>query len=86
MKVTRPSDVSSKTDKLQELIAKFEIVFEEDQKDMNHYHLVVYGEYNRDTCDKVVNIYSEAGWRNVKCRTSSESGERPGLTGLHLTK
>jgi len=35
-------------------------------------------------CNKVEKIYKEAGWRSVVCKTSSENGERPGLTGLRL--
>lgn len=60
--------------------------FKHEEKDKNYYHLVVDTEYNRETCDVVEQIYKNAGWKDVRCKTSSEKGENPGLTGLQLYK
>jgi predicted rRNA methylase YqxC with S4 and FtsJ domains len=84
MNITSPQEMTSGTSKVEEAVSKFEEQFAKDEKDQQHYHLVIVGEYNRQTCDEVEKIYSQAGWQKVKCRTSSENGERGGLTGLQL--
>ena len=84
MKITKPQEMTSGTSKVEEAVSKFEEQFAKDEKDQQSYHLVIVGEYNRQTCDEVQRIYTEAGWAKVKCRTSSENGERGGLTGLQL--
>jgi len=86
VKVTSPLGMSSGISKVEELVNKFEKEFSKEKKDQYYYHLVVVGEYNRAACDEVEKIYSKAGWLNVKCITSSENGEKPGLTGLTLNK
>ena len=84
MKITKPQEMTSGTSKVEEAVSKFEEQFAKDEKDQQYYHLVIVGEYNRQTCDEVQRIYTEAGWAKVECRTSSENGERGGLTGLQL--
>ena len=84
MNITKPEQMTAGTSKVEEAVSKFEEQFAKDEKDQQYYHLVVVGEYNRQTCDAVERIYTEAGWSKVKCRTSSENGERGGLTGLQL--
>jgi hypothetical protein len=86
MNITSPQEMTSGTSKVEEAVSKFEEQFAKDEKDREFYHLVIVGEYNRQTCDEVEKIYSQAGWSRVKCRTSSENGERGGLTGLQLYK
>lgn len=86
MKVTTPEEMSSGTDYLEIAIAAFEKKFESKEKDEDYYHLVISGEYNRITCDEIERLYKEAGWKKVICKTSSEKGERGGLTGLQLFK
>jgi hypothetical protein len=86
MKITTPKEMSSGTSKVEEAISKFEEQFAKDEKDQPYYHLVIVGEYNRQTCNEVEKIYTQAGWVKVKCITSSENGERGGLTSLRLTK
>jgi len=86
MNVTKPQDMESGISKLEEIITKFEEKFSKEEKDNDYYHLVIVGEYNRKICDKVEEIYLEAGWSDVRCRTSSENGERGGLTSLKLYK
>ena len=82
--ITKPEQMTSGTTKVQEAISKFEEQLSDEEKDEQYYHLVIDEEYNRQTCDEIERIYTEAGWLNVKCRTSSENGERGGLTGLQL--
>lgn len=83
-KVTTPRDVEGGLSKLDEALSKIESKFRVEESDQNYYHIVIVGEYNRKVCDKIEQIYTEAGWTKVKCRTSSENGERGGLTGLQL--
>ena len=84
MKITKPSDMKGDLLKFEEAVEKFEEKFKLEGKNQNYYHLVISGEYNRVVCDKIQLLYTKAGWKDVKCRTSSENGERPGLTGLML--
>ena len=84
MNITKPEQMTSGTSKLEEAVSKFEEQLEKEEKDEMYYHLVIVGEYNRQTCDEIERIYSDSGWIKVKCRTSSENGERGGLTGLQL--
>lgn len=84
MNITKPQEMTSGTSKVEELVSEFEKELSKKEKDQEYYHLVVDGEYNRKTCDEVERIYEEAGWWRVKCSTSSENGERGGLTGLQL--
>ena len=84
MNITRPEQMTAGTSKVEEAVSKFEEQFAKDEKDLKYYHLVIVGEYNRQTCDEIEKIYSDGGWTKVKCRTSSENGERGGLTGLQL--
>lgn len=84
MNITKPDMMQSLTSKVEEAVSKFEQRFIENEKDQEYYHLVIVGEYSRRVCDEIERIYTEAGWSKVKCSTSSEKGERGGLTGLQL--
>lgn len=84
MKITTPQDAMSGTSKLEEALRKFEQKFADEEKDEEYYHLVISGEYNRNVCDEIEKLYTDAGWAKVSCKTSSENGERGGLTGLQL--
>lgn len=66
------------------LVEAFDQELESETKGHAWYHVVVAGEYNRVTLDSVEAEYYAAGWKHVLCQTSSENGERPGLTGLQL--
>lgn len=84
IKVTTPQQMNALVDDhVIEAINKFEQQFLREEKGQKYYHLVIVGEYIRAVCDKVEEQYRTAGWI-AKCRTSSENGERPGLTGLIL--
>lgn len=69
---------------LEAVLHKFEEQFKKEDKNQSYYHLVITGEYPRKVLDEVIKVYEEAGWTVRSCRTSSENGERPGLTGLQL--
>ena len=84
MEVTTPKEMTSVVSKLELAINDFEELLLSEEKGQEYYHLVIVGEYNRATCDEIQNIYTKAGWAKVVCKTSSENGERPGLTGLQL--
>lgn len=84
MKVTSPSNKKANLTKLDQAIEAFEKEFKSHENGNSYYHLVIVGEYNRVVCDAVEKKYVEAGWTHVHCRTSSENGENPGLTGLIL--
>ena len=60
---------------------KFDI---QDNPDDNYRHIIIRGEYPRHKLDLIETKYKQAGWAKAICMTSSENGERPGLTGLKL--
>ena len=82
--ITKPNQMSSGASKINEALEKIEAQFAKEEKDQISYHLVIVGEYNRETCGEIEKLYTNAGWKNVVCTTSSENGERGGLTGLRL--
>ena len=84
MQVTTRQEKTNGNARLAEAVAKFETNFKKEDPDQDYYHIVIVGEYNRAVCDEIEKIYTEAGWFKVKCRTSTENGERGGLTGLIL--
>ena len=84
MRVTKPNQMTSGISKYEEALSKFEEQFANEDTDLDYYHLVIVGEYNRETCDEIQQTYINAGWSRAKCSTSSEKGERGGLTGLVL--
>jgi ectoine hydroxylase-related dioxygenase (phytanoyl-CoA dioxygenase family) len=49
----------------------------------NHVEAVISGEYSKTVRDKIAQKYiDEGGWSKVTHRTSSENGERGGLTAF----
>lgn len=85
MKITSPKEMKKTKDfDLKEALSKFEQMLLEEKKNQSYYHIVINGEYNRDICDNIEKLYTEQGWEKVTCKTSSENGERRGLTGLQL--
>jgi hypothetical protein len=86
IKVTTPTDMNVSTPQMiEDAVNAFENAFKKEAKSEKYYHLVVEGEFSRPTCNEVERLYKEAGWTKVQCRTSSENGERGGLTGLILS-
>lgn len=84
IKITTPETMKGDISNLGEVLTKFEKEFLNEEKGEEYYHLVIEGEYNRATLDEVEKIYTNAGWSKVRCRTSTETGESAGLTGLQL--
>lgn len=82
--VTTPADMAPDLSMLEKAVKQFEAKFKSESKGRDYYHLVIDGELNRETCNKVGEIYRAAGWPIAKCKTSSDNNERPGLTGLQL--
>jgi len=81
-----PKDLQASYDqqKVDEIIFEFDTKLKFENKDQKYYHVVITREYSRILLDRVEKAYKEAGWKQVKCKTSSENFERPGLTGLQL--
>ncbi len=86
MKITIPNDMLSDLDELDEAILEFENAFKRERKGDYYYHLIAHNEYNKKVCNEIEKLYTDAGWINVECKTSSDKGERAGLTGLILYK
>jgi len=86
IKITKPEEMMTDLTKVEGVIEEFEEKFKGENKGENYYHLVISGEYDRGVCNEVEKIYSDAGWTGVRCLTSSERGERGGLTGLILNR
>lgn len=88
MKVTSPKEISPIAD-IEKYVSMFEEKLEKEVKifkQTDYFYLVIWGEIDRNTCDEIERLYRKAGWSDVKCRTSSENGERGGLTGLILKR
>lgn len=86
MKVTKPEEMASDLSQLEDAINEFEALLKREIKGQDYYHIVLAKELNKETCIEIASIYRKAGWPKVFCKTSSENGERPGLTGLELYK
>lgn len=85
MNVTKPKDMDKHSaHAVEDAVALFEKEFKGEEKGESYYHLVIKGELDRKTCEAIEIIYRNAGWSLVSCKTSSENGEKPGLTGLQL--
>jgi len=84
VKITRPEDKSEDLSKLEYAVRDFEKQFKLEENGLDYYHLVIDYEINKEVCNKIQSIYKNAGWFKVTCKTSSEKGEKPGLTGLQL--
>ena len=70
--------------RVEQAVQEFEHAFLKLEPGEHYYHLIAHREYSRLVCDEIEVLYTQAGWKRVKCRTSSENDERPGLTGLQL--
>lgn len=82
--VVKPSDLFSGTTELERALMLFEAELRLMPKDKTYYHAIITKELSRKICDAVQELYLKAGWKKAVCTTSSEKGERPGLTGLQL--
>ena len=67
MKITTPDEMRADLTKLEEAINKFELKFQKEEKGKHYYRLIISGKYNREVCDKIEEMYREAGWDEVRC-------------------
>lgn len=84
--VTRSEQNSSEISFIESIINRFEELLINHNSKSRSYKLAIFGEYSRNTCDLIETMYRNKGWNNVKCITSSEKGERGGLTMLSISK
>lgn len=87
-KAFSPLDMTSKldTDRVDNIVCGFNEKLLKENPDQDYYHVILSGEFPRNILDAVQEEFVEAGWHNVVCRTSSENGERRGLTSLRLNR
>jgi hypothetical protein len=83
-----PNELSSSDDyNIDDIIAEIDAEIAE-----NHhwYHMcdfaILTKEYPKSIRDEIAQKYRDVGWNFVEHRTSSESGERPGLTEFRFSK
>lgn len=84
MNITKPEEMLLDSSQIEEVVREFEKCLSNEEKNRDYYHLVISNEYSRRILDEIEKLYKHAGWSKVICRTSSENGERGGLTGLQL--
>ena len=82
-KLTSPEKFNG-IDKKDEIIELIENEFDNDlTNDHDTYiHIGIFGEFTKEARDLVVEDYLKRGWSDVTHQTSSENGERGGLTGF----
>ena len=91
MKIPTPEEINKKIN-LKESDILLEIVINElfnsttlDWYD-NYYEIIIQSEYSKESRDYVVEEFKKVGWKKIEYKTSSESGERPGLTSFNFFK
>jgi hypothetical protein len=86
MKLTSPKEKNDYNDwNVPKIFDKFENLLKKEQGDQEVFQLILTTELPRSICEIVQEEYTKVGWI-AECRTSSENGERPGLTRLKLTR
>lgn len=83
LKVTTPESMVDNSP-LTDAVNKFEEKFKSADKNLDFYFLIIHGEYSPIICQQVAELYKSVGWAQATCITSSQNGERPGLTCLKL--
>lgn len=91
MKIPTPEEINKKIN-LKESDILLEIVINElfnsttlDWYD-NFYEIILESEYSKESRDYVVEEFKKVGWKKIEHKTSSENGERPGLTSFKFHK
>lgn len=85
MKLTSPDEIKRTALKasVEAAIEQIEDEFAEDTPDYgDHIRIIIVGEYTTDVRNEVARQYRKRGWSEVTHVTSSENGERPGLTSF----
>jgi hypothetical protein len=83
MTVTTPKLMEVEFPTLAAEIAKFEALLVVETKGLNTYKISIEGMLDKDLRNKIADIYFDAGWRDVTCRTPNEF---PGTTLLTLKR
>ena len=52
----------------------------------NYYIVIIQSEYSKKSRDYVVDEFKKVGWKKIEHKTSSEKGEKPGLTSFIFYK
>lgn len=76
--------MNNKTSRIDEVLLKFKKALELEKKGIGFYDLVIKGEYPALILEIVMQRYKDAGWDVLFCKTSSDNGERPGLTRMKI--
>lgn len=87
--LSSPEDIvmSDFAGQIQLLISEIESKFRKKEvlRISGNLHVSINGErYSKDVRDAVCELYIREGWSKVTNQTSSENGERPGLTGFEF--
>ena len=92
MKIPTPEEINNKLFLINEKDILLENVINELNNsttlDWNYNHIVIIipSEYSKESRDYVVEEFKKIGWKKIEHKTSSESGERPGLTSFNFFK
>ena len=92
MKIPTPEEINNKLFLINEKDILLENVINELNNsttlDWNYNHIVIIipSEYSKESRDYVVEEFKKVGWKRIEHKTSSESGERPGLTSFNFFK
>ena len=92
MKIPTPEEINNKLFLINEKDILLENVINELNNsttlDWNYNHIVIIipSEYSKESRDYVVEEFKKVGWKKIEHKTSSESGERPGLTSFNFFK
>ena len=73
IKVTTPQDKREKEHVLNDALKKFEQVLRKQENGKDCYYAQIEGELSRMVCNDIEKIYMDAGWKNVTCKTTTET-------------
>ena len=82
--VSSPLDKESEPVNIEDLLYKFEKQLARESKGLDFYHLVLFGAIDKNLCTELQNIYLNAGWSKVICK--SEKGFVELLLWRHYNK
>lgn len=81
------SSVEQNIDDIDDIIAKIDAEIAENHLWYNMFDFAILTrEYPKHLRDEIAQKYRDSGWDFVEHRTSSELGERPGLTEFRFSK
>ena len=91
MKIPTPEEINEKINLNEKDILLENVINELNNSttlDWNYNHIVIIipSEYSKESRDYVVEEFKKIGWKKIENKTSSENGERPGLTSFVFYK